>query len=235
MMNFEFFICVCVYVFYNYYRRVTMDQVTKLSEAVLAGDEELSTQLAQKIVEAGLELAPVIERLTETMRILGQQFENSEIYLPDMIMAADAMVAAMEIFEPILQASGGGEPKGIIIFGTAPGDMHEIGKNIVVKVLKSEGYQVIDLGPNVAAAEFVAKAAEHRAHVIGISALMTTTMQGAAEVIKLLEAEDGRAAYKVIVGGAPTNADWAASIGADGWSSSATEAAALVNRLLGHN
>lgn len=212
-----------------------MDHVAKLCEAILDGEAEIAEELAQTIVAEGADVPPIIGQLTDTMRVLGEQFEKSEIFLPEMMMSADAMVAAMEVFEPVLQATGGGEPKGVIVFGAAPGDMHEIGKNIVCTVLKSEGYSVIDLGPNIAATEFIAQAAEHNASVIGISALMTTTMQGAADVVKLLEEQGERGKYKIIVGGAPTNAEWASSIGADGWSDSASDAANLVNKLLGYH
>lgn len=212
-----------------------MDIMKKLAEAVLDGEAEIAAEAAQEIVDEGRELQPVINQLTETMRVLGKQFENFEIFLPEMMMSADAMVAAMDIFSPVLAASGASGQKAVVLFGAAPGDMHEIGKNIVCTVLKAEGYQVVDLGPNIAAEEFVAKAAEHQAAIIAISALMTTTMQGAAEVIKLLNEQGRREAHKVIVGGAPTNADWAASIGADGWSENASEAAILVNKLMGYH
>ncbi|MEG1537633.1 MAG: cobalamin-dependent protein [Clostridiales bacterium] len=210
-----------------------MESVNKLIEAILDGDDEVSAEAAQEIADSGMDLKPVIGKLTEAMRELGRQFEAMEIFLPEMILSADAMVAAMDIFGPILTASGDMIKKGTVILGTAPGDMHEIGKNIVVTVLTADGFDVIDLGKNVPAIEFVNKAVENDADIIGVSALMTTTMPGATEVIQLLKDKGLYGKYKVIVGGAPTNPNWAKTIGADGWSESAAEAVVLVNNLMG--
>ena len=209
-----------------------MESINKLIEAIIDGDDEISAEAATEIVASEADLKPVIEKLTETMRELGRQFEAMEIFLPEMILAADAMVAAMDIFAPVLAARGEDHKKGTVVMGTAPGDMHEIGKNIVVTVLTADGFDVVDLGKNVPAMEFVNKAVEKEADIIGVSALMTTTMPGANEVIKFLKDKDLYGKFKVIVGGAPTNPDWAKKIGADGWSESAAEAVVLVNNLI---
>ena len=210
------------------------ESINKLIEAIMDGDDEVSAEAAQEIVDAKADLKPVIDKLTEAMRELGRQFEAMEIFLPEMILSADAMVAAMDIFGPILAESGDIQKKGTVVMGTAPGDMHEIGKNIVVTVLTADGFDVVDLGKNVPAIEFVNKAVETNADIIGVSALMTTTMPGATEVINILKDKGLYGKYKVIVGGAPTNPDWAKSIGADGWSEGAAEAVVLVNKLMGN-
>lgn len=210
-----------------------MESIEKLVQAVMEGEEDVAAEAAQEIVDSKQDLKGVIDRLTEAMRVLGKQFEEFEIFLPEMILSADAMTAAMDIFDPILTAAGNKVNKGVVVLGTAPGDMHEIGKNIVKTVLVADGFEVIDLGKNVEIMEFVNKAAEHNANIVAISALMTTTMPGATDVINLLTEKGIRANHKVIVGGAPTNPDWAKSIGADGWSSSAAEAVVLANKLVG--
>lgn len=209
-----------------------MDTVGKLLQAVMDGEETVAAESAQKIVDGGIDLQEPIAKLTETMRVLGKQFEDFEIFLPEMIMAADAMTAVMRIFEPVLLASGKAEKKGVIVLGAAPGDMHEIGKNIVKTVLTTAGFRVVDLGKNVQVMDFINKAEEVNADIIGISTLMTTTMPGASDVLKLLSDKGLRDKYKVIVGGAPTNGEWANRIGADGWSGSAPDAVLLANRLL---
>lgn len=210
-----------------------MEIIKKLTQAVMEGEEEIAVETAQAILDEKVDLQAVIKELTETMRILGKQFEEFEIFLPEMILAADAMTAAMDIFNPVLVASGTKQQKGTVVLGTAPGDMHEIGKNIVNTVLTADGFNVIDLGKNVPIMEFVNKAKENSAEIIAISALMTTTMPGATDVINLLKDKGIRENHKVIVGGAPTSKEWAEKIGADGWAVSAAEAVVLTNNLVG--
>lgn len=210
-----------------------MEIIKKLTDAISEGEEEIAAEVAQQILDEKVDLQQVIKELTEAMRILGKQFEEFEIFLPEMILAADAMTAAMDIFNPVLVATGTQQVKGTVVLGTAPGDMHEIGKNIVNTVLTADGFTVVDLGKNVPIMEFVNKANEHSADIIGISALMTTTMPGATDVINLLKDKGTRDNHKVIVGGAPTSREWAEKIGADGWAVSAAEAVVLANNLVG--
>lgn len=209
-----------------------MECIENLVLAVIDGDDELAAELAQEVVEKVEDLVPVVGKLTDVMRELGKKFETFEIFLPEMMVSSDAMAAAMDIIGPKLAKGGAAEKKGIVAIGGAPGDMHEIGKNIVVTVLKADGFDVIDLGRDVAAIDFVKKAQEAKADIIGISALMTTTMPGAKEVIRLLEEKGIRDKFKVIVGGAPTNGKWAKEIGTDGWAENSTEAVELCNRLM---
>jgi corrinoid protein of di/trimethylamine methyltransferase len=210
-----------------------MECVERLVQAVIDGEDESAREIAEEVVEKVEDLSMVIGKLTEAMRELGKKFETFEIFLPEMIVSSDAMTAAMDVIGPKLVKGGGAEKKGVIAIGTAPGDMHEIGKNIVITVLKADGFDVVDLGRDVAAIEFVNKAEEVKADIIGISALMTTTMPGAKEVIRLLEDKGIRDKFKVIVGGAPTNGKWAKDIGADGWAENSTDAVELCNQLMG--
>ncbi|MEL7563460.1 MAG: corrinoid protein [Dehalobacterium sp.] len=209
-----------------------MECIEKLVQSVIDGDDEQAAELAQEVVEQAEDLTAVVGRLTDAMRELGKKFETFEIFLPEMIVSSDAMTAAMDVIGPHLVKGGAAEKKGVVAIGGAPGDMHEIGKNIVVTVLKADGFDVVDLGRDVAAIEFVKKAQEVKADIIGISALMTTTMPGAKEVIRILEEKGIRDKFKVIVGGAPTNAKWAKDIGTDGWAENSTEAVELCNRLM---
>ena len=210
-----------------------MECVDKLMQAILEGDDEIAVEAAKEIVEKVDDLKPVIAKMTEAMRILGKQFEQFEIFLPEMMVSSDAMIAALEVLEPKLLATGQSVKKGTVVMGGAPGDMHEIGKNIVVTVLKADGFNVVDLGKNVPVMDYVNKSREVNADIIGISALMTTTMPGIKDVIDLLKDKGERANYKIMVGGAPTNAKWAEQIGADGWSESASDAVVLANKLMG--
>jgi corrinoid protein of di/trimethylamine methyltransferase len=210
-----------------------MECVERLVQAVIDGEDESAREIAEEVVEKVEDLSMVIGKLTEAMRELGKKFETFEIFLPEMIVSSDAMTAAMDVIGPKLVKGGAAEKKGVIAIGTAPGDMHEIGKNIVITVLKADGFEVVDLGRDVAAIEFVNKAQEVKADIIGISALMTTTMPGAKEVIRLLEDKGIRDKFKVIVGGAPTNGKWAKDIGADGWAENSTDAVELCNQLMG--
>lgn len=207
------------------------ENTKKLCEAIVDGDEDDAAEYAQAIVDAGQDLEPVIAALTDTMRELGDQFEAMEIFLPEMIMSADAMLAAMDIFSPVLAASGNNQKKGTIVLGTARGDMHDIGKNIVATVLLADGFDVVDLGKDVAEAAYVNTAVEKEADIIGVSALMTTTMPGATAVIQMLKDKDLEGKFKIMVGGAPTSPQWAESIGAE-WSESASDAVKLANKLI---
>jgi corrinoid protein of di/trimethylamine methyltransferase len=210
-----------------------MDYVKKLTDAVMEGDEEIAAEAAREIVDHNLDLQAVVAKLTEVMRELGGQFEKLEIFLSEMIVAADAMIAAMDIIGPKLaETTGGSVRKGTVVLGAAAGDMHEIGKNIVATCLRADGFDIVDLGRDVNSHDFVKKAEEAGAAMIGISSLMTTTMPSAKEVIDILNEKGLRSKFKVMVGGAPTNPKWAKEIGADAWAASASQAVELTNAML---
>ena len=165
---------------------------------------------------------------------VGEQFGLGELFLPDMMLAARAMQKAIAILEPeMARQSAVRHVVGRVVIGTVKGDIHEIGKNLVGMMLSTSGFEVHDLGVDVAPDRFVDAAREHNADLIGVSALLTTTMAGQRTVVQALETAGMRPRVKVIVGGAPASESWAAEIGADGYSEDAIGAVALARKLLG--
>ncbi|HIC94800.1 MAG TPA: hypothetical protein EYP09_11235, partial [Anaerolineae bacterium] len=155
---------------------VKMDIVERLVTAVQEGEDGKAAALAKEVLNAGLDLEMVVERLTEGMREVGNRFERMEIFLPEMMLAARAMQRAMQVLEPgLAKGAKVREKKGTVVIGTVEGDLHEIGKNIVITMLRVNGFEVHDLGADVNALDFIKKAEEVGADVIGASALMTTT------------------------------------------------------------
>jgi len=169
------------------------------------------------------------------MEEVGRRFECMEIFLPEVLFAADGMNSIMEVFGPELAKGPARVGKGTVIVGTARGDMHQIGKDLVALFLGIAGYTVVDLGTDVDPLDFIHRAEETKAEVIGISSLMTTTMPGATEVISILRDKGLRDTVKVIVGGAPTSQEWADKIGADGWAEDSTGAIDIVKELTATN
>jgi corrinoid protein of di/trimethylamine methyltransferase len=210
-----------------------MEAIKKLMDAVVEGEEEIAAEAAQEIIDNEGDLDEVVANLTDVMRDLGEKFENFEIFLPQMLLSSDAMMAAMDVIKPVLIEQGTNKQKGKVVIGTAAGDMHEIGKDIVRTVLNADGFEVVDLGPDVNSLEFVSKANEMGADIIAISSLMTTTMPGAKEVLEVLNDKGIREKFKVLVGGAPTNKTWAEESGFDGWAENASDAVRLANSLVG--
>lgn len=188
-----------------------MDEVRSLVQGALdAGDR------AERVLEEGL---------TQAMDRLGVQFKNGEIYIPEVLLAARAMHAGMAILKPILSKSTG-RIVGKVLIGTVKGDLHDIGKNLVVMMIEGGGFEVIDLGIDVPASRFVEAVKEHRPQVVGMSALLTTTMAEMKKTIQTLEAAGQKDQVKIIVGGAPVTERFAMEIGADGY---APDAAAAVD------
>jgi 5-methyltetrahydrofolate--homocysteine methyltransferase len=167
------------------------------------------------------------------MARLGQRFQTLDIFVPDLLIAADAFEAAMQVVEPaLLESEAGRKLKGTVIVGVVEGDIHTLGKNLVAVMLKADGFQVHDLGRDVKVARFAEAAQEFQADIIAMSSLMTTTMGGMKDVIDLLVTEGARDDHQVIVGGAPVTQQFADEIGADGYAEDAPGAVALANRLL---
>jgi len=162
------------------------------------------------------------------MNIVGDYFARGDYFLPDLIIAADGMKRAMELLEPELRARQQAlETPGVVVIGTVKGDIHEIGKSLVATMLSANGFKVYDMGVDVPIATFIAKIKETNATLLGLSALLTTTMTMQREVIKTLVAEGLRSQVKVMVGGAPVTRSWAEDIGADGYAEDAMGAVAL--------
>ena len=204
-----------------------------LCQLVESGDKSEGEALAHKLVDEGVDPLQAIEALTETMGEVGDKFSRLEIFLPEMMLAGEAMAAVVEVFRAKMLESGGGDiSKGKIILGTVKGDLHEIGKNIVKLMLEANGFEVKDLGYDVDSLTFIKEAQAMGADLIGASALMTTTIPHQKEIIDLLKDRGLREQYKVVIGGAPTTQQWADEIGADMYCPDAGSASRLMTELL---
>ena len=180
-------------------------------------------------IDAGVDPKTVLDAMTAAMDVVGRKFQEGELYVPEMLIAARAMKAGTEILEPLLAAAGV-VPEFRAVIGTVEGDLHDIGKNLVGMMWKGGGIEVIDLGVNVAPAAFVAAAQEHDAHLIGVSALLTTTMPNMRGVVEAVKAAN--LTTKVVIGGAPITPEFAEQIGADGYAPDAGSAVDLARSLL---
>lgn len=210
-------------------------QFQTMRQAVVDGDAAAAEAAAQAAIEAGIPpLAAIDEGFMPGMQEVGAGFAAGDLFLPDMMLAARAMQRALNVLEPELKkASVERKIAGRVVIGTVAGDIHEIGKNLVGMLLSTSGFEVHDLGVNVAPERFVEAAREHDADIVGLSALLTTTMTGQRTVIEALEAAGLRSRVKVMVGGAPVTGQWATDIGADGYSEDAMGAVELAKRLVG--
>lgn len=209
------------------------DQIlTQIMSAIVEGEEELAEKYVQEAIDHQLEPLDILHNgLTKGIEIVGQKFADGYYFLPDMLLGAQAMEKGIKILEPLLVEQDR-ETAGKVIMGTVQGDLHEIGKNIVIMMLKAAGFEVIDLGVDVPADRFIEAVKDNKPDVVGISALLTTTVARQQEIIELLEEEGLRKKVKVIVGGAPINQNWADEIGADGYAEEATGAVDLVKKLV---
>jgi corrinoid protein of di/trimethylamine methyltransferase len=208
--------------------------LNQITTSLVEGDPDRTVELTRQALEAGMEPMTIIEGgLVPGMNIVGYKFSQGEYFLPHLIISAGGMQQAMEILEPGLRARQQ-EVKvtGKVVIGTVHGDIHEIGKSLVGTMLSASGFQVYDLGVDVPAEAFVAKVKETGANLVGLSALLTTTMVVQKEIIDALSAAGVRQQVKVIVGGAPVTRSWAAEIGADGYAEDAIEAVQLATRLI---
>lgn len=203
-----------------------------LRQSIVEGAAEHARTLAQQVLAANIDPLEAINRgYTPGLEQVGEQFAKGEVYLPDMIMASEAMKAAIAVLEPELQKRGSQRHTlGKVVLGTTKGDIHEIGKNLVGIMLAASSFQVFDLGTNVTPEAFVAKAQEVGADIVGVSALLTTTMKGQKAVVEYFRRQGLR--VKVIVGGAPVTRHWAEEIGADGYAKDASSAVALAKSLV---
>jgi len=209
-----------------------MDKDDEGFDGDMEGDPGVK-ELVQQALEQGIEPTRiVVEGLTAGMKVVGQKFESKEYFIPDMLASAETVGTAMDILAPHL-AKTGVEPKGKILMATVKGDLHDIGKNIVVIILKGAGYEVTDLGADVPSDKIVEVAKEGKPDIIGLSALLTTTMTAMKETIDALTQAGLRDKMKVVIGGAPTSADFATEIGADGYGADAFQAVRVIEELRG--
>lgn len=208
-----------------------MADLAALTAAVEAGNRKDAAALTQAAVDEGLEPKTILDAMTAAMDVVGKKFQEGELFVPEMLIAARAMKAGTEILEPVLLAAGV-KPEFRAVVGTVEGDLHDIGKNLVAMMWKGAGIEVIDLGVNVSAQRFVDAARENDARLIGLSALLTTTMPNMRGIVEAVRAAELHS--KVVIGGAPTTPEFAAQIGADGHAPDAGSAVDLARRLLVH-
>jgi len=208
--------------------------LNKLKEAAVNGDADEVTKLSKKVIEIGIDPLEAVEKaLIAGVLELGEKWINGEAFIVDMIAAAEAMKAGLSILkEEIVKRGGSIKYRGKIVIGTVEGDIHDIGKSIVASLLEAAGYEVIDLGVDVPAQKFIEAIKQYNPDIVGMSALMTTTMLKQREIIEAIKQANLRDKVKIIVGGAPTTEDWAKEIGADGWAPDAASAVELVKKLL---
>lgn len=210
-----------------------MDILTTLAERLQDGSEAAVRELTQSALDRGLSPAEILDRgLLAGMARVGDRFRDHEIFLPDVLLAARAMRAAMTVLQPLL-AGGVARRKGTVVLGTVVGDLHDIGKNLVGVLLHGAGYEVIDLGTDVPAERFVDTALQAQAEVIGMSALLTTTMVRMTDVVDLVRARGLSGRIATIVGGAPVTRGFAREIGADAYGFDAASAVDEIRALMG--
>ncbi len=206
-----------------------MADLSGLSLAIQAGDRASAVRHTNEALAAGVPPQEILNAMTEAMGIIGRLFQDGDIFVPEMLIAARAMKEATAILEPVL-VEAGIRPEHTAVIGTVEGDLHDIGKNLVGMMLKGAAIEVVDLGVNVPADRFVEAAREHNARLIGLSALLTTTMPNMRKVVEAIKASNLNT--KVMIGGAPTTPEFAAQIGADGFAPDAGAAADLAKSLL---
>jgi corrinoid protein of di/trimethylamine methyltransferase len=210
-----------------------MEWDVELKRAICEGDEIRADEIAAAALEGGASPKEILERgAVAGIYEAGRLWQEGEYFLPDIILATEAYKELMQRIEPLLE-SGDIDYKGRVVIGSVEGDAHDIGKNIVVALLRSASYEVVDLGVDVPLTDFVDKARELKADVLGLGAYMTTTMRGMEEVIRLMLEAGLRDSIKVIVGGAAVTRGYAEQIGADGYGDNAADTVKLVDRLLG--
>lgn len=209
-------------------------QLNELYDAILAGQLEPAVAVTERALAAGIDPQTVINGyMIPAMEEIGRRFEAGEAYVPNLLMSARAMKGALELLRPLLR-NNTAESRGRIVIGTVRGDLHDIGKNLVASMLEGCGFEVFNIGVDISSDRFIEAAREHRADILCMSALLTTTMTYMKEVIDALRASDLAGRVKVLVGGAPVTEGFARTIGADGYSSNANNAVLMARQLMEH-
>ena len=210
-----------------------MEILQQISESLQKGEHEEVAELTKQAIDAGLSAPQILnDGLMTGMDVVGKRFGAHEIFLPELLLAARAMNAGIDLLKPLFL--GGEMPtQGKVVIGTVKGDLHDIGKNLVGIMLKGAGYEIVDCGTDVAAEVFVDKAEAEGASVIGLSALLTTTMTGMKDVVELVKSRGLQGKVKVIVGGAPLSKAFANEIGADAYGYDAGNAVEIIKEIAG--
>ena len=204
----------------------------QIADAVVEMEEDTVEELAEQSLSAGIDAYETIDSgLAKGMERAGQLFDEEEYFVPELLMCSDAMNAGIDVLKPHLKSENVSK-KGRIVIGVVEGDTHDIGKNLVRLMLETGGFEVLDLGRDIPPAEFVSKAEEYGADIIGIATLMTTTMPGMKEVVDILSSKGIRDKFRVIIGGGPISPAFAKKIGADGYARNAADAVKVAEGLL---
>ena len=213
------------------------EKFSAMRQSIVDGAPDTASGLAQQAVSSGIAPIDAInEGFVLGMHDVGEQFARGQMYLPDMMASAEAMRAAMAVLDPELKKLGTERPMaGVVVLGTTKGDIHEIGKILVGTLLTAHGFRVHDLGVDVAGERFAGKAQELNADIVGVSALLTTTMRNQKSVVEAIEKAGLRPQVKIMVGGAPVTRRWADEIGADGYAKDAMSAVDLARQLMAKN
>jgi corrinoid protein of di/trimethylamine methyltransferase len=200
---------------------------------ILSLDKSEALKMAEAVINQELDINEIVNQsMSPAMDEVGKRFQAGEMFLPELQKAADVFSAAMDIIRPkLLETKSDVKPKAKVVIGTVKGDLHSIGKDLVATMLNMAGFEVINLGVDIATFTFLEEAEKANADVIALSALLTTTMPAQAEVIEALNSQGVKDKYKVIVGGAPVDQDWAGKIGADVYGKDATQAVELIEKL----
>ena len=204
----------------------------ELKEKVIKGDQAGARELVQKLLDQGEAAKKIIDTsLIPAMDTVGEKFQSQEFFIPELLVAARAMEGCLTLLQPLLAASDV-KPVGVVLIGTVKGDLHDIGKNIVAAMLKGAGFEIVDMGIDVDADKFIAGIKEKSPHLIGLSALLTTTMKAMKDTIDAIEKAGVRDQVKIMVGGAPLTQEYADEIGADGYAPDAAQAVKLAKGLI---
>jgi 5-methyltetrahydrofolate--homocysteine methyltransferase len=208
-----------------------MADLKSLSEAIVKGNRAEATRITQEGINENVDPKEILGALVSGMDEIGGKFQRNEVFVPEMLIAARAMKEAMALLEPLL-VKAGIRPEFTAVIGTVQGDLHDIGKNLVAMMWKGANFNVVDLGTNVSPEKFVEAAQANNAHIIGLSALLTTTMPAMKTTVEKVRAA-GLTSVKVVIGGAPITKEYADSIGADGFAPDAATAVTIVRELVG--
>ncbi|HEY3375881.1 MAG TPA: corrinoid protein [Armatimonadota bacterium] len=204
-----------------------------LADNIIKGKKNPAVELTKQAIDEGVHPQNIItDGLIAGMAVVGEKFKKNEFYVPEVLIAARAMKECMALLKPLL-AENDVQPVGTVVIGTVKGDLHDIGKNLVSMMLQGNGFDVIDLGVDVTPEKFIDAAKEHKANLIALSALLTTTMPAMQQTVAALEAAGARSSFKVMIGGAPVTQKFSDEIGADGYSPDAASAVDLAKTLMG--
>lgn len=209
-----------------------MAKYQDLADAIIRGDNIKSKEITQDLVSKKVPAGEILsEGLIAGMDVVGKKFKANEMYIPEVLIAARAMHAAMDVLKPLLTGSEAPK-KGTLVIGTVQGDLHDIGKNLVAMMHEGAGFTVVDVGVDIPAEKFVEAAKANKADIVGLSALLTTTMPSMKDTIEALRKDEATRNIKVIVGGAPLTQEYADSIGADGYAPDSSSAVDVSQKLL---